>query len=540
MRRLLQSQQAQLDQINHNTASLRKQYPQSSVPDSIFDNRRSANSIYGAADSVLGAEDFAFDDDIVNSKAYRRAMALAQAQFDKLDIADADKDHLARAKDDASTAERPQSGSTTSLTEQVEDNRPTVVPGAQPIATLAWSAPINSRLSNNDGSHGTCSALFCLSIFWARRSSQERPFVNALPEPKILRASTLGLTVIRKGCARRTSFADATFRLNRYRTFTSTIPLDGDLPRLDYDWASAFELKKADMEGRSKQEVEHQNVLFEILESEHQFINNLGVLSRLYVDPLLNAWPKILDKPSKFADQAFAHLNAIREAHEHLLYLPMLACWERQGAWAKFTPEPFAALADSAEATYIAFSQNFNLAQATIEEELAENPQFRQFIETRRQHPWSQKLGWDSYLKFPLTRLQRYRLLLAVLGRTTSSPSDKADTVMADSKIVPLLTMVESTLRHGQRELQLKPMEDALSAEQAVEIGLSEPLRRFVKSGKFPVKTMIAGDDKWRDCDVTLLDNALIITSGPLSSPTVSRKASVVVRTVCPLCVDGG
>ncbi|KAK3648995.1 hypothetical protein LTR56_007127 [Elasticomyces elasticus] len=469
MRRLLQSQQAQLDQINHNTASLRKQYPRSTVPDSIFDNKRSVNSIYGAADSVLGAEDFAFEDDVVNSKAYSRAMALAQAQFDKVHIGDADESHLASAKDDTSISERPHSGSTTSSTEQVDGNKTTAIPGAQPPITLAWNAPIE------------------------------------------------------------------------YRTFTtSAIPLDADLPRLDHDWASAFALKKADMEGRSRQEVEHQNVMFEILESEHQFINNLGILSRLYADPLLNAWPKILDKPSNFVGQAFAHVNAIREAHERHLYLPMLASWEREGAWAKFTPEPFAALAKTAEATYILFSQNFNLAQATIQDELSNNPQFRQFIETRRQHPWSQRLEWDSFLRIPLTRLQRYRLLLAVLGKTASSPSDKADTVMADSKIVPLITMVDSELRHGQLRLQLKPMEDSLSAEQAADIGLSDPERRLVKSRRFPVQIMFArrfpvqimfaGDDKtWRDCDVTLLDNSLIITSGTLSTPTVSRKALVVV-----------
>ncbi|KAK5720464.1 hypothetical protein LTR17_014940 [Elasticomyces elasticus] len=142
MRRLLQSQQAQLDQINNNTSSLRKQYPQSTVPDSVFDNRRSVNSIYGAADSVLGAEDFAFDNDIVKSKAYRRAIALAQAQFDQVHITDPHEDGLALAQDDASISEHPHCGPTTSSTEQVENNITTVVPGAQPPATMAWKAPI--------------------------------------------------------------------------------------------------------------------------------------------------------------------------------------------------------------------------------------------------------------------------------------------------------------------------------------------------------------------------------------------------------------
>ncbi|KAK4903496.1 hypothetical protein LTR27_000427 [Elasticomyces elasticus] len=88
--------------------------------------------------------------------------------------------------------------------------------------------------------------------------------------------------------------------------------------------------------------------------------------------------------------------------------------------------------------------------------------------------------------------------------------------------------MVDSALQHGLLRLQLKPMEDSLSAAQAAEIDLSNPERRLVKSGKFPVQSMEASDDmKWRDCDVTLLDNAFIITFGTLSTPTVSRKASV-------------
>ncbi|KAK4889790.1 hypothetical protein LTR27_011407 [Elasticomyces elasticus] len=82
VRRLLWTQQAHLKRISDQTAGLRKQYPHSTVPGSVFDTQRSAGSIFGGADSVLGAEDFAFDDDIINSKAYRRAMALAQAQYD--------------------------------------------------------------------------------------------------------------------------------------------------------------------------------------------------------------------------------------------------------------------------------------------------------------------------------------------------------------------------------------------------------------------------------------------------------------------------
>ena len=45
-----------------------------------MESTRAPNSIFNATDSVLGPEDFSFDDTVVNSKAYRRALARAQKE----------------------------------------------------------------------------------------------------------------------------------------------------------------------------------------------------------------------------------------------------------------------------------------------------------------------------------------------------------------------------------------------------------------------------------------------------------------------------
>ncbi|TKA73408.1 hypothetical protein B0A55_04271 [Friedmanniomyces simplex] len=448
MRRLLQSQQAQLDQINDNTASLRKQYPQSTVPDSIFDNSRSADSIFGAADSVLGAEDFAFDDAIVNSKAYRRAMALAQAQFDN-----------AHRRDEP-TAPVADTADSISSTGQVVDDDPEMTTSIAPEpAGLAWQAP------------------------------------------------------------------------SKYRKFiTSTTPLDESLPRLSEDWASAFELKRADIDGRGRKELECQNILWEILQTEHLFITNLAIIGRLYVDPILNSWPQLVSKPSVFADRVFAHLAELREAHERHLYLPMLANWERNGAWATFDPEPFLDLIKAAEGTYVLFSRNYEYAQVSIRDEIERNHNFRAFIDSRRQHPWSQKLGWDNYLKAPITRLQRLRLLLAVLGKTTLHNDTKVATVRADSKLILLVTMCEDGVQEGQRRFQINALMDVLSAAEAARINLASPERRYIRTGAYPAQIPGLTESKtWKECIVTLLDNGLVITISASVVDSMDRKYEVVI-----------
>ncbi|KAF2426170.1 hypothetical protein EJ08DRAFT_379081 [Tothia fuscella] len=81
IRRLLRENRDTLDVIVANTDGLRNSYPSNHVPDSIFDENRTALSVFGTMNSIVGEEEFSFDDMVINSNAYRRAMTLAQAQI---------------------------------------------------------------------------------------------------------------------------------------------------------------------------------------------------------------------------------------------------------------------------------------------------------------------------------------------------------------------------------------------------------------------------------------------------------------------------
>jgi hypothetical protein len=57
------------------TKSLRAAHPKINIPESIFGDSKYAPSIYGETSTIFTAAEFEFDDTIIKSKAYRRALA---------------------------------------------------------------------------------------------------------------------------------------------------------------------------------------------------------------------------------------------------------------------------------------------------------------------------------------------------------------------------------------------------------------------------------------------------------------------------------
>lgn len=80
---LLVSQSGAIDKIKSGMKSLRRAYPNNDVPGSIISSTRSVEEMFNDASSTLGAEEFTFDDEVVNSKAYRRVLAAARNHHPK-------------------------------------------------------------------------------------------------------------------------------------------------------------------------------------------------------------------------------------------------------------------------------------------------------------------------------------------------------------------------------------------------------------------------------------------------------------------------
>ncbi|KNG48332.1 ankyrin repeat-containing protein [Stemphylium lycopersici] len=76
IKRLVEENSVALEQAVRRSRTLRQSHPKVRIPESVFGRRAAASDDAGNASITQDAE-FTFDDDVVNSKAYRRAMAAA-------------------------------------------------------------------------------------------------------------------------------------------------------------------------------------------------------------------------------------------------------------------------------------------------------------------------------------------------------------------------------------------------------------------------------------------------------------------------------
>ncbi|KAH7386788.1 hypothetical protein DE146DRAFT_621234 [Phaeosphaeria sp. MPI-PUGE-AT-0046c] len=74
IKKLVENNSVTLDQVVKRSRTLRQSHPRIQVPDSLFDHSRKSEE--ADAESIVKATEFAFDDEVINSRAYRRAMAI--------------------------------------------------------------------------------------------------------------------------------------------------------------------------------------------------------------------------------------------------------------------------------------------------------------------------------------------------------------------------------------------------------------------------------------------------------------------------------
>lgn len=74
IKKLVEDNSITLDQVVKRSRTLRQTHPRIRVPDSLFDHSREAEET-ADVESIVKVTEFAFDDEVINSRAYRRAMA---------------------------------------------------------------------------------------------------------------------------------------------------------------------------------------------------------------------------------------------------------------------------------------------------------------------------------------------------------------------------------------------------------------------------------------------------------------------------------
>ncbi|KAL4792403.1 CNH domain-containing protein [Aspergillus venezuelensis] len=235
------------------------------------------------------------------------------------------------------------------------------------------------------------------------------------------------------------------------------------------DWVTFYKVTKEILEGHPKKEIDRQNNLHEIVTTEDSFIGQLDVLRELYRDRLATSEPSIIPpkRSNKFLHDVFGKVDAVKRVNEDFLLAQLKYRQKEQGPFINGFSDIFREWIRKAKAVYISYAETFPYANYLIRKEAERNVVFRQFLSTARDHKLSNRLSWDTFLKSPITRIQRYTLLLSTVHRNMLKDSEektnlaqaieeiKIVALECDNKVGEMSKKVD--LRELASKLQLRP-----------------------------------------------------------------------------------
>ena len=285
--------------------------------------------------------------------------------------------------------------------------------------------------------------------------------------------------------------------------------------RQSEDWATFYGVKKDDTEGVGKKEIERQNILHEIVQTEDGFMEQLNVLRVLYRDALAKAQPPVItpQRTNSFLRDVFGRVDAVKKANEDYLLAQLKYRQQEQGPWIVGFSDIFREWIRKAKNAYLDYAASFPNANFLVRQEAERNMLFRSFLDQARSNKLSNKLGWDTYLKAPITRLQRYGLLLSTVYKNMKQDSEEKTNLQTAIDEIKAVTLdCDTRVAEMSRKVELTDLSSKLrlrSGMQKVELNLEHLGRELIFKGD--LQRTGANRFTWLETHALLFDHYLVL-----------------------------
>jgi hypothetical protein len=166
------------------------------------------------------------------------------------------------------------------------------------------------------------------------------------------------------------------------------------------------------------------------------------------------------------------------------------------------------------EEAYVKYSPHALLAKYLAEVEIKQNPEFEKFTKELAKHDRTNRLPIWHYLLSPVTRMQRYPLLIEALLKKT--PEDHPDHVFLTRSydiIRSVATKADNAATHIKKRLAILDIRDRISFKQGelYDLQLNDPNRRLYHKGMLKRRSGALDVDK-NDVFAFVFDHMLVMT----------------------------
>ncbi|KAF9109928.1 RHO1 GDP-GTP exchange protein 2 [Mortierella sp. AM989] len=262
----------------------------------------------------------------------------------------------------------------------------------------------------------------------------------------------------------------------------------------------------------SKQERNRQEAIFEVVNTEHNYVRDLELMEEIFITPLRTN--KIVDSQRMEAliENIFLNFQEILALNRSLL--TDLRLRQEQQPLVESIGDILLAHIAGFEQAYLRYIPRIALSEYTYKKEEEENPRFAQFLKDCTRHPEARRLGLRHFVGQPYQRIPRYPLLLAeVVKRTDESVPDRATVQEVIRICKDLGKSIDSSIPEGTRQLRLLKLQDKITWKSG---GIPQDLKLSDKSRKLHFECLVKRrshlDVQMIELRVFLFDHVLLMT----------------------------
>ncbi|KAG1747212.1 uncharacterized protein EDB91DRAFT_74648 [Suillus paluster] len=289
----------------------------------------------------------------------------------------------------------------------------------------------------------------------------------------------------------------------------------GQLAEKDEEWHRLVPHEA--QEALGKKEVERQSVLFEVFKSERNYVEDLKLVTEVFIEPLKFANPPVIapDKLRPFVQEVFWNLDRILVHHEHML----AALFERQLDQHPLIQSVTDIVLETCfqfQGEYESYIKHYPLAEERHRTELSRNKNYQAFMQRCSQDPRVRKRDMITFLSRPVTRLPRLNLILEHIQKITEpGHPDLEDLPLLLSILSDFLKSTQPGIAAAENRVKYWNVCESLVMPKGEIIDLDwyDESRSLVYSGPLARRSKSEMDwHPWNDLFVALLDNYLLLT----------------------------
>ncbi|ORX60790.1 hypothetical protein BCR36DRAFT_272815 [Piromyces finnis] len=259
------------------------------------------------------------------------------------------------------------------------------------------------------------------------------------------------------------------------------------------------------------QQIKRQEIIFEFIRTEKEYVNDLQSVIKYMINPLRNG--KVIGVDNRFVELVFGNIEEIAQVNTEF-YENLRKIQKR-----KPVLESLGDVVKECVGTFICYTkygEKQPSAKQILQIQKNKNIYLNNFFKECQKMPQFRRLPVESFLARPTTRLGRYPILIRdILKNTSKNHRDQILLKEANTKIEDILKEVNHLAGKETNRLKMEQWYELLRFEKKNDISsvnFEDPKREYIREGKLSLIVSNYVNEPIIEVTLLLLDNFIIIT----------------------------